>query len=224
MRSHDVQETMMSMDQGLGHRLVGVAALAMLAAIGLSACSSEEPEMRAQDPTPTESSSSADQEASSYLLAEDDLPDGWRHATGEQHLGRPVVCGVVLEPEDLAGVDTIRYTKGFSGPFVIQYSFVAGSEDSAAATADALADKVGTCDTMRFEDNKATVTPIRDIASVGTGFSAVRVQLEDGARRDVVTFRDGTHVTVLLGYSLAGTPPPAHADVAAMAATIAAGS
>jgi hypothetical protein len=218
VNGRDGQETMRSMHTALGRRwLAGVVASAALV---LSACGSEEPVSDANEPTPTESAS-VEEQASSYLLAEEDLPDGWRHATGEQHLGRPVVCGVVLEPADLASVDTIRYTKGFSGPFVIQYSFVAADEKSAAATADALVRKLRQCRSFDFEGETARVTPIRDIPPVGTGFSAVRLELSTGVARDVVTFREGTHVTVLVGYALQDLEPPAHADVAAIAETIA---
>lgn len=168
-------------------------------------------------PEPTNTASSTDQantasstaravsggESVTYLLTEAELPDGWRPASGEQHLGVPTACGVVLEPSQLSSAKTKRYTQGFSGPFIIQYSFVADDVASAMGSADALAEKSATCRSFEASGKTIEVSALDGVDPVGEGFSAL--VLNDASRGDLstqhwVTFRDGRHVTVLVAY------------------------
>lgn len=144
-------------------------------------------------------------EAADYILDESELPEGWRYAAGQQNLGIPEFCDIVLEPADLASVETQRYTMGFSGPFVIQYSFVSANEEAAARAVDPLtADDL--CKTFEINGSTIAVSQIDDIPPVGEGFAALRgdaVGVKPDTAQEFVVFRNGTHVTVLISYSLA---------------------
>ena len=159
--------------------------------------------------------------AATYILAEDELPDGWRHASGEQHLGIPKMCDVTLEPPNLSSVETKRFTRGFSGPFVIQYSFVTSDESAAAQRVDEFVDAARTCTT--YEPGKGVtidVEPITDIDPVGDAFAAVHGQntAEETNSQDYVVFRNGPAVTVLQSYSPATLAD--HPTLAAMTQAI----
>jgi len=161
--------------------------------------------------------------AATYVLDEDELPEGWRHATGEQHLGIPKMCGVTLEPPRLSSVETQRFTRGYSGPFVIQYSFVSSSEAAATERIDDFVTAVKTCTTFEAgPDLTIDVARITDIAPVGDAFAAVRGtnRAEPDNVQDFVVFRTGAAVTVLQSYSPATLAD--HAVLAEMARTIAA--
>ena len=162
-------------------------------------------------------------EAAGYVLGEDELPDGWRHATGEQHLGVPKMCGVTLEPPALASVETQRFTRGFSGPFVIQYSFVSSNEAAATERVDEFVTAARTCRTYKPAAGVTVkVTPITDIEPVGEAFAAVHGvnRADAGNTQDYVVFRNGAAVTVLQSYSPATLA--SHADLSAMAEAISA--
>jgi len=162
-------------------------------------------------------------EAATYILAESELPEGWRYATGEQYLGVPKLCGVTIEPPSLASVETQRYTKNFSGPFVIQYSFVSSDEKATTKRIDEFVAAAGTCTTYKPKKNvTVSVSQITDVQRVGEAFGAVREQ--DVARasnvQEIVVFRKGAVVTVLQSYSPATLAD--RAVLSQMAATIAA--
>ena len=159
--------------------------------------------------------------AATYILAEDELPDGWRHASGEQHLGIPKMCDVTLEPPKLSSVETKRFTRGFSGPFVIQYSFVTSDESAATKRVDEFVAAARTCTT--YEPGKGVtidVEPITDIDPVGDAFAAVHGQntAEKTNSQDYVVFRNGAAVTVLQSYSPATLAD--HSTLAAMTRAI----
>lgn len=159
--------------------------------------------------------------AGMYILREDELPDGWRYATGQQYLAIPELCDVVLEPPALASAKTQRFTRGYSGPFVIQYSFVSDDEDATTARIAEAVTAASACTTWDIDaETTVTVTPLEDIPAVGEAFLAVRLQAEGGSAADVelVVFRNGPAVTVLQSYSPADLA--AHTDVAAMASAI----
>lgn len=162
-------------------------------------------------------------QAADYILAEDELPDGWRHASGEQHLGVPKMCGVTLEPPDLSSAETQRFTRGFSGPFVIQYSFVSADEATAEQRVDEFVAAAETCTTYE-PGNGVTiaVSPITDVDPVGDVFAAVRGQntTVEGNDQEFVVFRNGPVVTVLQSYSPATLAD--HAALSDMAAAISA--
>jgi hypothetical protein len=160
-------------------------------------------------------------QAASYILTEDELPDGWRHATGEQHLGIPKMCDVTLEPPALESVETQRFTRGFSGPFVIQYSFVSSDRDAATERVDEFVSAARTCTTYRpGKGVTIDVEPITDIDPVGETFAAVHGEntADKKNSQDFVVFRNGPAVTVLQSYSPATLAD--HATVAAMATAI----
>lgn len=162
-------------------------------------------------------------EAAAYLLADDELPEGWRLASGEQHRGVPAMCNVVLEPPALASADTQRYTRGYSGPFVIQYSFVSDDEAATTKRIDEFVDAAATCTEHVVDaaaDRVVEVERITDIPAVGEAFAAVRGTNPEVAVnvQDFVVFRNGPVVTVLQAYSPADLPE--HADLAAMAEAI----
>ena len=220
-------------------RMMLVAVLA-LSVTCLGACTGDDPGESAPDASasggPSDATSPRDDEAltdrdgvtsggeaAAYVLEEGDLPDGWRLASGEQHRGVPAMCNVVLEPPALSSVDTQRFTRGYSGPFVIQYSFVSDDEAATARRIDAFVDAAATC-TEHVVDEAAgrvvEVEPITDIPAVGESFAAVRGTNPEVAVnvQDFVVFRNGPVVTVLQAYSPADLPD--HADLAAMAQAI----
>lgn len=211
-------------------------ALLALAALCLAGCSdggSSQPS-DGSEPGSAESSEGADGvtdrdrvtsggRAAEYILGEDELPEGWRLASGEQHLGIPAMCNVVLEPPALESAETQRFTRGYSGPFVIQYSFVSSDEQAAKERIDDFVEAAPTC-TEHVVDEDAgrviDVSEITDIPSVGESFAAVRgtnPQVESNTQ-DFVVFRNGPAVTVLQAYSPADLPD--HDDLAAMAQAI----
>jgi hypothetical protein len=203
------------------HPCVALALLAALCLV-LSGCSGAGG-APSSDPTPSgRESAEAGGEAKQYLLDEGELPPGWRDATGQQHLGVPQLCGVVLEPDRLASATSKRFSKGFSGPFIIQYSFVASDEEAAARAVDALVTESSTCSSFEAGGVTVGVTRINDIEPVGEGFSALRATNTDqpDSQQDWVVFRNGAHVTVLIGYSVAQRPN--YADLTAVARTISA--
>ncbi|KQW53191.1 hypothetical protein ASC77_02530 [Nocardioides sp. Root1257] len=161
-------------------------------------------------------------EAADAILDESRLPAGWRYATGEQTLGVPEMCGVVLEPPALSSFATQRFTADFAGPFVIQHSFVSSDESASAERMAAWAEAAATCTTWTTEGTELTVSTIADLPSVGEDFGAVHAEVErDGVvqQRDYVAWRDGARVTVLIAYG--ATDLPTHAELAEMITAIA---
>ena len=159
--------------------------------------------------------------AATYILDEDELPEGWRHATGEQHLGIPKMCDVTLEPPKLSSVETKRFTRGFSGPFVIQYSFVTSDESAATQRVDEFVAAARTCTTYRpGKDVTIDVEPIKDIGPVGDAFAAVHGTntADEANTQEFVVFRNGPAVTVLQSYSPATLAD--HPTLAAMSQAI----
>lgn len=198
-------------------------ALTAVLCLSVSGCQDADGETAPSEPPPSgRESAVSGGEAEEYLLTEGELPAGWRDATGQQHLGIPQFCGVVLEPDSLASAKTKRITQGFSGPFIIQYSFVAATEESAARAVDALAEKSQGCTSTEIEGVTATVSPLSDLSPVGEGFSALRATDPEHpqTKQDWVVFRNGTHVTVLVGYGIGAVPN--HDDLAEVAQTVAA--
>jgi hypothetical protein len=194
-------------------RLLIVLALTVAA---VSACGSD-------DAPATRTDAVSGGQAATFILDEDELPDGWRHATGEQHLGIPKMCGVTLEPPELSSAETQRFTRGYSGPFVIQYSFVSSSEAAATKRIDEFVAASKTCSTFEAgPDLTIDVSRITDIDPVGEAFAAVRGtnRTEPDNVQDFVVFRTGAVVTVLQSYSPATLAD--HAVLAEMARTIAA--
>lgn len=170
---------------------------------------------------PTESAVSGG-EAADAILDERRLPAGWRYATGEQTLGVPEMCGVVLEPPALSSFATQRFTADVAGPFVIQHSFVSSDESASAERMAAWAEAAATCTTWTTEGTELTVSTIEDLPSVGEDFGAVHAEVErDGVvqQRDYVAWRDGARVTVLIAYG--ATDLPTHAELAEMITAIA---
>lgn len=197
------------------------AGLVLLGALLLAACSGD------GDPAPEASATpQPGGAAATYVLTADELPDGWREASGQQHLGVPAMCDVVLEPPSLESVETQRFTRGPTGPFVIQYSFVSSDEKATTERIDAFVSAAATC-TEHVVDADAgkvvDVTRIDDVAPVGDAFAAVRgdnPQVE-GNTQDFVVFRNGPAVTVLQSYSPAGADTlPDHTVLEQMAAAI----
>jgi hypothetical protein len=177
-------------------------------------------------PTPrtTESTENAMSggEAADAILDEGRLPAGWRYATGEQTLGVPEMCGVVLEPPALSSFATQRFTADAAGPFVIQHSFVSSDESATADRMAAWAEAAATCTTWTTDGTELTVSTIADLPTVGEDFGAVHAEVErDGVvqQRDYVAWRDGTRVTVLIGYG--ATDLPTHDELAEMITAIA---
>jgi hypothetical protein len=161
-------------------------------------------------------------EAAEAILDEGRLPAGWRPATGEQTLGVPEMCGVVLEPPALSSFATQRFAVDAAGPFVIQHSFVSSDESATAERMAAWADAAATCTTWTTEGTELTVSTIADLPDIGEDFGAVHAEVErDGVlqQRDYVAWRDGAHVTVLIAYG--ATDLPTHADLAEMITAIA---
>ena len=169
-------------------------------------------------PTPTTTEPTEDAvsggEAADAILDERRLPAGWRYATGEQTLGVPEMCGVVLEPPALSSFATQRFTADYAGPFVIQHSFVSSDESATAERMAAWAKAAATCTTWTTEGTELTVSTITDLPSVGEDFGAVHAEVErDGVlqQRDYVAWRDGARVTVLIAYG--ATDLPTHAEL-----------
>lgn len=196
-----------------------MATLATLVLLAVGACGGGS---SGGDPSPRSSAVSGGK-AATYILTEDELPDGWRHATGEQYLGVPKSCGVTLEPPSLASAKTRRFTKGSTGPFVIQYSFVSSDEKATAKRIDDFVKAIRTCETFKPEkDVTVAVRRIADMTPVGDAFGAVHEQEvgEPTHVQDIVAFRNGAAVTVLQSYSPATLA--SRADLSAMAAAISA--
>ncbi|WP_109506245.1 hypothetical protein [Nocardioides speluncae] len=207
-------------------KMVLVIALAALL-LPLAACGSEStPERSGQEPDDRQTAKSGG-EAASWILGKDELPEGWRYATGQQHLGIPELCDVVLEPPHLSSAETQRFTQDAAGPFVIQYSFVSSDEAATAKRMAEWVEAVSTCTTWQADGADIEVTPITDIDAVGEDFAAARGAAAAPAgsgkppmEREYVAFRNGSQVTVLLAYGLGSLP--ARTDVNAMAQAIAA--
>lgn len=220
--------------------------LALVAVLAFTACGSAgtddprgpgpaDPTTRAVDPqaspsdpagasaTDRDPSAVSGGESADWLLENGDLPQGWRRATGQQHLGVPEVCGVRLEPPALASASTRRYTQAFDGPFVVQYSFVASDEASAAARMDEWVAAAESCTESELDGTPVEVSPLEGLTPRGEQFAAVHVSAPSartsGAQRDYVAFRQGTHVTVLLSYTVRDLAPVSVLD--ALAARIA---
>ena len=195
-------------------RLVALATLTLLA---VSACGDSS---SGSDPS-SRSSAVSGGKAATYILTESELPDGWRHATGEQYLGIPKSCGVTLEPPSLSSAKTRRFTKGSTGPFVIQYSFVSSDEKATAKRIDEFVTATRTCKTYEPEKGVTlSVSRITDLTPVGDAFAAVHERQvgEPTHVQDIVAFRKGAVVTVLQSYSPATLAD--HADLSEMAAAI----
>lgn len=207
-------------------KMVLVIALAALV-LPLAACGGESAPQRAGKEPDDRQTAVSGGEAATWILSKDQLPKGWRYATGQQYLGIPELCDVVLEPPNLSSAETQRFTMDVAGPFVIQYSFVSSDE---AATAKRMAEwvkAVNTCTSWSADGADIAVTPITDIDPVGEDFAAARGAADAPAgsgkptlAREYVAFRNGSQVTVLLSYGLGDLPP--RADVSAMAKAIAA--
>lgn len=198
----------------LGAMLRFVALVALT--VGLTAACGDDGEQATQRTDAEEGG-----KAATYILTEDELPDGWRHATGEQHLGIPKMCDVTLEPPKLSSVETQRFTKGFSGPFVIQYSFVSSDESAASERIDEFVAAARNCTTYEpGEGVTIEVEPITDVEPVGQSFAAVHGENTADATnsQDFVVFRNGPAVTVLQSYSPATLAD--HPTLAAMASAI----
>jgi hypothetical protein len=203
-------------------RTLGMPVLLLSLAL-LAACGGEPSTAGAEDSPSSRTTAVSGGEAADYILTEDELPQGWRHATGEQHLGVPRMCDVTLEPPELSSAETQRFTRGFSGPFVIQYSFVAADEEAAAARTDEFVSAAGSCTTYSpTEGVTIDVTEITDIEPVGESFAAVRGEnrAAEGNDQEFVVFRNGAAVTVLQSYSPATLAD--HGALSAMAAAVSA--
>lgn len=205
-------------------RWLGLFAVALLAAgCGGELPASEEstqPPTTAAAATPDDrSTAAAGGVAAAWLLGEDRLPAGWRYATGQQHLGVPSLCGVTLEPPHLSSVATQRFAMAWEGPFVVQYSFVSDDADAVASLMAEWVAQGSSCTSTQVSGGTLAVNPISDIAAVGEDFAALHGEATGGQARDYVAFRDGSQITVLVGYGLGSMP--SHADLAAMAAAIA---
>lgn len=201
-------------------RVVALAALTMLA---VGACGSGDAGGSSAGAGTSRTSAVSGGKAATYILDEDELPDGWRHASGEQFLGIPKTCGVTLEPPSLASVETQRFTRGFSGPFVIQYSFVSSDQGATARRIDEFVAAIRACETSKpTKGVTVAVSEITDVKPVGDAFGAVRENDVDDPThtQDIVAFRKGAVVTVLQSYS-PGTLAD-HAALSAMAAAISA--
>jgi hypothetical protein len=204
-------------------RTLGPAVLLLSLAL-LAACGGEPASTAGAEESPSARTTAVSGgEAADYILTEDELPMGWRHASGEQHLGVPRMCDVTLEPPELSSAETQRFTQGFSGPFVIQYSFVAADEEAAAARTDEFVTAAGSCTTYSPADGVTIdVTEITDIEPVGESFAAVRGEnrAAEGNDQEFVVFRNGAAVTVLQSYSPATLAD--HGALSAMAQAISA--
>lgn len=196
----------------------------LLVAMGVAACGSDGSDQKVADDSQTTSQNSEEPtvvpEAAAYLLTEDELPAGWRVATGQEEFGVPEICGTRLEPDELVSEETERFTQGFSGPFVIQFSFVATSVESAARLVDPLAGS-DLCSSFDIDGVTIRTSRIGDIDPVGDGFSALRgeaVDITPIAAREYLLFRNGQHVTVLVSTSPADLAT--REDLSAMATAI----
>lgn len=199
-----------------------VRMLAVLALLTIGACGAADQPGADRSPS-SRSSAVSGGKAATYILAEDELPDGWRRATGEQFLGVPEMCDVTLEPPALASAETQRFSPGATGPFVIQYSFVSSDEKAATERIDEFVAAARTCTTFRPRKGvTVAVSPITDVASVGDAFAAVRGEntSAEGNTQDFVVFRTGAAVTVLQSYSPSTLAD--HEVLSQMAAAIAA--
>lgn len=204
--------------------MIKVVTIAALAVLTISACGNGGGSTEQSNPTPlSRSSAVSGGKAASYIIDESELPDGWRYASGEQFLGIPKLCDVTIEPPKLASVETQRFTKGFSGPFVIQYSFVSSDEEATTKRIDEFVAASKTCTTYKPRKNiTVSVNEITDVQPVGDAFGAVReTEVDDPSHvQEVVVFRKGAVVTVLQSYSPATLAD--HGTLSEMAATIAA--
>lgn len=212
------------------------AAVLLAVLLAATACGDGESPVAAEPTpspsTPSSSSSAAPSgsatpvrggQAAAAILAEADLPAGWRYATGQQSLGVPEMCDVVLEPPALESFATQRFTVDFAGPFVIQHSFVSADEAAAAERMAQWAAAAATCTSWTTDGTELTVSAISDLPSVGTEFGAVHAEVTvDGVlqQRDYVAWRQGDRVSVLISYGPADLA--SHADLGAMVRAIAA--
>jgi hypothetical protein len=210
-------------DDDRGGRVIRMWVIAVLTMLTLGACGSSDGGGSSDGPEPSRASAVTGGKAATYILAKDELPEGWRHASGEQFLGVPKVCGVTLEPPGLASVKTRRFTRSFAGPFVIQYSFVSSDETATARRIDEFVAAIKRCKTSRpTKGVKVAVSEITDVTPVGDAFGAVRETDPGDAThtQEVVAFRKGAVVTVLQSYS--PNTLADHAVLSKMAAAISA--
>lgn len=152
------------------------------------------------------------------ILSESELPGGWRKASGQQYLGIPNFCDILLEPPGLTSSSTQRFTKGFAGPFVIQHVFVTNKVSAAKTRLEHFAKAIKACDA--FTDRAGvgwTAQPVDNLTTVGTEFAAVHLERTTSANDsfrflEYIAYRNDDTVTVLTSYSPGYLAKPTEID------------
>lgn len=203
----------MTKDTPAVFRVVAIAAVLCLAFATLTACGDESPPAAKsipdskvdRDPDVAEGGPSK-----SSILTKEELPEGWRLASGQQYLGIPNFCDILLEPPGLSSSTTQRFTKSFGGPFVIQHSFITSKESAAKKRLKNFVDAISTCSSFTDRDDVDwTARPLEGLKPVGTEFGAVQLERKVPAgdccgQLAYIAFRSGDLVTVLTSYGIAG--------------------
>lgn len=187
-------------------RLMAAATLLLAVACGNEADTGTDPGAATDLETPMEASVPVprNDEASAYLLTEEDLPEGWRQATGQQDAGTPQMCNVVLEPPEPSSWDTRRYTATPTGPFIVQYSFVSDDQPGTEALMQEWLAAAKDCRTFSSDQGaQVDVSPVSGVGPVGQDFAALNGRTAD-LEQDYVAFRQGNRMTVLVSFGPTG--------------------
>lgn len=211
-----------------GHSRTHVGRLALIAVLGCSltmvaSCGQGKAEPSG-DPTIADSQVDRDADvvdggpSNAVMLTEPELPEGWRTASGQQYLGIPNFCDILLEPPGLTSSSTQRFTKGFAGPFVIQHVFVTNKVSAAKTRLEHFAKAIKTCDAFTDRDDVDwTAQPVDNLTPVGSEFAAVHLERKTAAGDsfrflDYIAFRNDDTVTVLTSYSPGYLAKPTEID------------
>lgn len=144
----------------------------------------------------------ANKRAKRYLVSEQQLPENYREANGQESPGEVKLCDLTLKPYGVRGFAMKRYTYSVVGPFLYQYVFVA-SDDANRRLMRRLDRALQSCRKDAVDTEEGTkitfrVTTLRELPRFGQESTAFRrVPKGDGVASEYMLIRDGD-VSVLL--------------------------
>ena len=161
---------------------------------------------------------------SDFLIAADDLPDGWRDSNSQGIDYRVTVCGVDLEPQDPVRATSIRFSQGSVGPFLEQHVCVYDT-DVASGVVQQLQEALPGCDSYEATGTAEgsptaafTVEPL--VVPDAPADSVAWRQTSQGdipITSDQLLVRRGDVAVLLVSYALKAIPDPAVLEQAARA-------
>lgn len=171
--------------------------------------------------SPSPSSKSAKQRAAKAVLPNDALPAKWKRASVQDHFenpGRPTYCGVVAVPVPVSAGRVDLYARRSTGPFVLQYTYVASKTSEAKAVLARLKQKAKTCKSDKGTNGERyTVRPVTDVTDIGNETVGFHYRVHTGYTSGVVVFRRGDIVVTLVDM---GPPAVPYPTVKSMARTV----